>query len=56
MSLAGIFTRTAERYALIKCNVITDTSSFTDYNPRAVVNEKSLAYFDGRMNFNARFL
>ena len=44
MALAGILTRTAKRYALIKRAVVANFGGLTDNNARAVVYKQILAY------------
>ena len=44
MTFTGIFTRTAERYVLIKRAVVAYLGSFAYYNAASVVDEQALSY------------
>lgn len=51
MAFALVLTRTAQSNTLIQGTVVSDDSRLTDYNSRAVVNEKALAYLRTGVNF-----
>lgn len=52
VTLALVFSRTAERNALIDRAVISDDGSFTDNNAGTVVNKQSASYLCGGVDLN----
>jgi hypothetical protein len=54
MSLAGLLTRPAQRYTLIKQAVVPDFSRFPNHHAHPVIDEEPPPDGRARMNFNAR--
>ena len=54
VALAALFTRAAERDALIQRDVIADFARFADDHAHGVVDEETAADFRGGVNFHAR--
>ena len=54
VALAALFTRAAERDALIQRDVIADFARFADNHTHGVVDEETATDFRSRVNFHAR--